>query len=325
MRIGIPIGIAAGLVSALVLMAAATGSVVALFLLFLLAPLPIVIAGLGWGWPSGMIAALTAAGTLLAIINAKTALFHWFAIGLPMAALCYLLLLNRNLPPMAPGEQPRTEWYPVGRVVAATALLAGGLATVALLATATDMDSLQAVLRRTIDQMAAGRLPFPKDSIDARSDVDLDAIAKLMTQSFAALIATYWVAMASFNLWLGGLITHASGRLARPWPDLSELTLPRQTPLAFVGAIALSFLSGYPGLIASGFASAIFFAYLLVGLAIIHNRTRGIDLRPLILFAVYMSLVVLNPFSGIIIAMVGISEPISPFRRHGTGPPAPDD
>ena len=146
-----------------------------------------------------------------------------------------------------------------------------------------------------------------------------------MTQSFAAAVASFWMVVACLNLWLGGLIPHASGRLARPWPNLTELALPRIAPLVFAAAIALSFLPGYPGLIASGFGSAMFFAYLLVGLAIIHNLTQASAARPFILFAVYFALVALNPFSGIVVSMIGIAEPISPLRRSfGTGTPGPD-
>ncbi|MEO0809094.1 MAG: hypothetical protein AAFW82_00360, partial [Pseudomonadota bacterium] len=80
--------------------------------------------------------------------------------------------------------------------------------------------------------------------------------------------------------------------------------------------VGLSFLPGYAGLIALGFASAVLFAYIIVGLAIIHNITRGLAARPFILFMVYAGLLLLNPFSSIIVAMIAIGEPISPIRRR---------
>ena len=105
--------------------------------------------------------------------------------------------------------------------------------------------------------------------------------------------------------------------------DLSLLTLPREAPIALAAAIGLSFVGGYVGLIALGFASAIFFAYLIVGLAIIHNLTRKFGAaRMLIMTAVYASLFILGPFSAIIISMIGIAEPISPIRRRSGEPTA---
>ena len=85
--------------------------------------------------------------------------------------------------------------------------------------------------------------------------------------------------------------------------------------LAFGIAVAASFIPGYPGLIASGFASAFVFAFMLVGLAIIHSVTRGMGARGFILGAVYGALLVLNPFSGLAIATIGLAEPVSPLRR----------
>ena len=326
MNLGIAVGIGAGLASALVLVAAATGStILALFSFIFLAPLPIIIAGLGWGWAAGIVAAIVSALVMLALGQPKAAALHLFAIGLPMAAFAYFLLLNRSYVAGA-GGQPTTEWYPVGRVIGLATLVAGSLAALAMYSVAPNLEGLESEIRRVVDRLAKGELPLPQGSVAKPGEAELDAFAKLMTQSFAAAVASFWMALACLNLWLGGLITHASGRMARPWPNLTELALPRSAPLVFAGAIALSFLPGYPGLVASGFGSAMFFAYLLVGLAIIHNLTRANAARPFILFAVYFALVALNPFSGIVVSMIGIAEPISPLRRSfGTRPPAPPD
>jgi hypothetical protein len=335
MRNSLLVGLGAGIASALVLVAAAKGSMFGLFAFIFMAPLPIIIVGLGWGWPAASTAAAAAGGAMVIVSQPKAAILHLCAIGLPMAAFAYFLLLNRFTGQRLPDGNPAIEWYPVGRVVAFAALIAGGLASLSLFSVASDMASLEAEVRKTLDRFIAsspGTDGKPAASQDGRpvpnlklpSDADIETFAKLMTRSFAAAVATFWMALACLNIWLGGLIARASGRLARPWPDLSLLSLPRETPLAFVAAIGLSFLDGYAGLIASGFASAFFFAYLLVGLAIIHNLTRGTNARGLILFAVYLALFVLNPFSGIIIAMIGIAEPISPLRRRFSSPAPPN-
>ncbi len=332
MRNGLFIGFGAGVASALVLMAAAKGSLLGLFALLFLAPLPIIIAGLGWGWAAGGTAAAVAAGAMLVVTQPKAAALHFFAIGLPMAVLAYLLMLNRLSGARAADGSPVVEWYPVGRAVGLAAIFAGCLSALALFSVASDIDGLEAEIRKGLDRFSAS-MPAPDKSADGSAQgtsrrpalnlpkgADLDAFAKLMTRSFSVAVASFWMALACLNLWLGAVVTQASGRLARPWPDLSLLALPREMPLAFVAAIGLSFLEGYPGLIAAGFASAIFFAYLLVGLAIIHNLTRGNSVRGLILFAVYLALFVLNPFSGIIIALIGIAEPILPLRRQRPPP-----
>ena len=316
MRNSILVGVAAGLVSAVVLIAAAQGSIAGLFAFIFLAPLPVIIAGLGWGWAAAMTASATAALMLSVLVNPRVAMFHMLAVGLPMVASSYLLLLNRpghqtnasqaGAAQARAGENPGLEWYPPGRVLGLLAVIAGLLAAASLLTIATSERELEVALRGYIDEFG---LKLPGEG-------DAENFAKLMARSFAPVSATFWMTVACFNLWLGGLVTHASGQLARPWPDLSHLMLPREAPLFFLAAVAGSFLQGYPGLIALGFASAFFSAYLVIGLAIIHNITRENDARVFILIAVYLSLLILNPFSGIIISMIGIAEPVSPIRRR---------
>jgi uncharacterized membrane protein len=90
-------------------------------------------------------------------------------------------------------------------------------------------------------------------------------------------------------------------------------------------AIAFTFLPGYPGLISSGFAGAMMFAYMLTGLAIIHYVTRGKSQRPLILWSVYFLLLLFNSWIAAVIALLAIAEPISPLKRWpptSSGPPA---
>ena len=316
-------GLGAGVASAVVLITAATGGTMfALFTFIFLAPLPIVITGLGWGWASGALAAVVAALVMAGLLQFKAAVLHLVAVGAPMAIFAYYLMLNREVQSPDNSQAPAIEWYPIGRILGIAAIIGGALGSAALLSVATSVEGLETEIRKVVDRIVSGELPFPDQNLRKPTEEELEAFVKLMTASFSAAFATFWMMLACFNLWLGGLITSASGRLARPWPDLSLMALPTHTPLLFVGAIGLSFLPGYPGLIASGFASAFFFAYLVVGLAIVHNLTRGIAVRPLLLVMVYFSLVFLNPFSSIIVAMLAIAEPISPFRRRPPNPGA---
>jgi hypothetical protein len=266
--------------------------------------------------------AATAGAILVAIAGPpRAAVLYVLALGLPTVILVYLTLLNRTVPAALPGStDPGIVWYPLGRIVTVAAVWGGALGTLALLAMASDTEGLRAVLRETFERIFVNATLVPQAGERGMGQSEVAAFAELMVVSFAGAVATMWMAIAFFNLWLAGVVTRASGRLVRPWPDLSALTLPRSLPLPFALAIALTFLlPGYPGLMASGFASAFMFAFMLVGLAIIHSVTRGYGFRPAILGAVYVALVIFNPFSSLIIGMVGLAEPISPLRRR---PPA---
>jgi hypothetical protein len=133
-------------------------------------------------------------------------------------------------------------------------------------------------------------------------------------------VATVWFAFANLNLWLAALVTKKSGRLARPWPDLTSVTLPRAMLVAFALAVALSFTGGMPGLLATSFATAILMAYVLVGLAIVHNITRGSSIRPGILWAMYVLLFMVFLLAAPLIALLGLAEPLLPLRRRFAGP-----
>lgn len=306
------IGVGAGLVSGLLFASASTGTLVGLLVLVFLTPLPVAIAGLGWGWPSAATAAVTAPVIIAVMLAPRAAALHLVALGVPTVILSYLTLLNRTVG--GDGEE-RVEWYPIGRIVGISAVLAGCIATLALLTTATDMDGLRATLRETFERGILQQIEAAQPGGQVLGEQEISTFTELMVVSFAGAIATMWMAIAMLNLWLAGLVTRASGILVRPWPELSALVLPRQMALAFAAAIALTFLPGYPGLIASGFASAFIFAFMLVGLAILHYVTRGLTFRGVLLFAVYASLILLNPFSGLAVAMIGLAEPISPLRR----------
>jgi hypothetical protein len=314
------IGLVAGVVSALLFASAATGTLLGVLVLLLLSPLPVAIAGLGWGWPAAAVAALSGAGVVAGATTGRGAIFHLMALGLPAAGLSYFALLSRTATDGETGVQS-VEWYPLGRLLAFAAGWAGVLAALSLLSAASDLDGLRTLLRETIERAflrPAAQRPAGAPQLTADQ---IKAMTELMVLSFAGITATCWFLIGVLNLWLGGLVAAKSGRLVRPWPALSTLALPRSAPVAFAAAIAATFLPGYGGLIGSGFASALFAAYLLVGLAIIHHVTRGNPARPMILAATYAALMLLGPFGSILVSMIGIAEPISPLRRRPT--PAP--
>jgi hypothetical protein len=122
---------------------------------------------------------------------------------------------------------------------------------------------------------------------------------------------------------MAGLIVDASGRALRPWPDLHSLELPNTFLLIFAGALAASFLPGLPGLLATGLAGALLFAYVLQGLAVIHVYSQGVPFRGLLLATVYLGILLLG-WVAIVVAIIGLAEPLLGLRqraRSGGRPP----
>jgi hypothetical protein len=309
------ISIGAGLVSALLFVAAATGAVMSLMVLVLLTPLPIAITGFTYGWAGAAIASVIAAAFLTVIGSIKAGLFHLILFGGPATAAIYFLLLSRNVTDES-GATHR-QWYPVGRVLLGIAIASGLIATAALYSLGTSIADLETHVKTIVERMLDAEIPWPGG--EKPTAEQLGDLTKLLTVSFSAAIALFWMWVMLFNLWIGAKIARGSGLLTRPWPNVSMIDLPPIAGIVLAVTVAASFLADYPGLIASGFASGLFVAFTLVGLAIVHNVTWINPLRPMILIAVYAFLLFFNPISGLAIASLALVEPLLPLRNPANG------
>src|SRR3954449_10537427 len=119
-------GLIAGLASALLFASILSGSPLSL-VLCLAAPLPIMIVGLGWTHRAGLVAAISASillGFGLSDGGFDLRLFLVFlaSTALPAWLLSYLTLLGRS---EAGGAI--VEWFPVGSIVAVTAIVSAAI------------------------------------------------------------------------------------------------------------------------------------------------------------------------------------------------------
>ncbi len=94
------IGISAGAATALLFASVASGSALSVPL-FYLAPLPILIAAMGWSHWAGLIAAIVASASLAAVFGWFFFIAFLIGIGLPAWWLGYLALLARPAGPPA--------------------------------------------------------------------------------------------------------------------------------------------------------------------------------------------------------------------------------
>ncbi len=319
------IGIGAGFVAALVFVSTMTGPLPIRFLLFLLTPLPLFMAGLGWGYLSALVGALTGGVILTLLSNISVGGTFALTQALPAVVLSYLALLNRPIAPQqapdnnqATPSAPQVEWYPIGRLVVWTAVLAFAIAVYLLILLGSDMDTLKAAVRDNIANLLKSQLP--QDAGAAAPDAkDIEELTNMWMRMLPAVMGSSVMAYLLFNLWLSARITLASGQLRRPWPDLPSIIYPPLAALVFALAVAASFLPGMPGVISTALAGAFYFAFLLLGLAVLHHITRGKTWRPFALGAAYVVLLT----NGVLIALVGLVEPISPIKRWKSKPSPP--
>ena len=222
------IGIGAGAAAALLFASVTSGSWLSI-LLFYLAPLPIMIAGLGWSHWAALIAALTGA-LALGLVFGTVFFFAFLAgAGIPAWWLGYLAMLAR--PPGNGSGAAALEWYPPGRLVVWAAVLAALIVVVAIPNFGTDAESFRAGLRSALARMLHVETGTPAGaplSVPGVSNADrlIDFLVAAIPPA-AAVLATITNVL---NLWLAARIVKFSGLLKRPWPQLSAMTFPR--PLA---------------------------------------------------------------------------------------------
>jgi hypothetical protein len=316
------IAIAAGCASALMFASIISGALISL-LLFYLAPLPLMVAALGWGPISATIGGIVAATGLGAIFGLPYCIAFAVTAALPAWWLGHLALLGRPVTNGASSGNgaspvaPALEWYPVGRILLWVSGFAALTTMAALLTLGTDAATITGAMRRGLL-----RIIGPRDTASTgETEQWIDALVTIAPVA-AAVVAMMTLTL---NLWLAARITATSGRLHRPWPDLKSADLPPMTLAALCVAVAFCFAGGLLAILAQIVTAALMMAYALIGFAVLHTLTLALKSRALWLSLSYVIVVV---FSWPVLAMVilGLADAVFGIRQRylqGRPPPLP--
>jgi|SRR5581483_369300 len=311
------IGLGAGAASALLFASILSGSVLSI-VLFYLAPLPILIAGIGWSHVSALIAALFAGAALAAFFGGFLFLAFCIGIGLPAWWLSYLALLARPLPT---GE---TEWYPAGRLVIWCAIFGAAVVVATIPNLGWTQEAFQAALRSALERVLRAQTRTPEGTPLEIPGADTKRLLDFLVVVTPLGIAVVSTVINFFNVWLAGRVVKVSGRLRRPWPHLPAMQFAPQTPLILAVAVAGSFMPGLGGIVASVFAVALFTAYAVLGFAVLHSITTGIGGRPILLAIAYCASTVIY-WVAFGVALIGLADTAFDIRGRVSarrGPPA---
>jgi hypothetical protein len=312
------IGLGAGIASALLFVSLASGSTLSIAL-FYLAPLPIMLAGIGWSHAAALIAMLTAAVGLGVGAGFWFLLAYLATVGIPAYILSYLAMLART---SADGGD--LEWYPAGRIVLWAAVIATGTTALTIPAFGFDIETYRATLRQVFDHLLHLQLGIPAgQDLKLPNGSDAGKVLELLVLIVPPMAAALAMVTNLFNLWIAGRIARASGKLARPWPDLSAIGFPNTTPILLLGTIALSyFLSSLVGAFAGVLAACLLMAYAILGLAVLHTLTRRLAARGLVLSVVWMMVLGLG-WPLVVVALIGLAEGLLDLRGR-MNPPNPN-
>lgn len=307
----VAIGIGAGLASALLIAAVTQGTGLAL-VLFMLSPVPIIVAALGWDHRAGLVATLVGGVAIAAISSPLSGLSFAVATGLPSWWLAYLALLGRTR------EDGTIEWYPLGRLLA----WIGATAALTFFAAAvfpdfdfqqysrTARDAAEAVVR-----MQAG-VP-PGAPLTDVGDVPVEEIVARIAAITPIIGTVGFTFVMLLYVWIGARIVSASGRLARPWPAICEAVMPRETIFVLVGAtVAGMALGGFPGVLAYALVGGLLSAFGLQGLAAVHDLSRGRSGRGFIVALAYIVLFLSQGLALIPLMLFGLADSALGLREQ---------
>jgi hypothetical protein len=314
------IGISAGAAAALLFASVASGSLLSVPL-FYLAPLPILIAAMGWSHWAALIAAVVASGGLAIVFSGFFFLGFFVGVGLPAWWLGYLALLARP----AAGPSPALEWYPAGHLVFWAAIISGAIVIAGLLSLGGDLDNIRSALRGGLERMLnmQGRqpdspaVPGPLASEPSR----LADILVVILPPAAAVLATL---TNIINLWLAERVVKISGRLARPFSDLSAIQFPSYAPALTAAAVAASFVPGFAGVSAEVLSASLLMAYAILGFAVLHTVTRGTSGRPFTLGGAYAAVIVFG-WPVLVLSLLGLADTAFDFRGRAARRRGPSD
>ncbi|MDN5001746.1 DUF2232 domain-containing protein [Bradyrhizobium sp. GCM10027634] len=314
------IALIAGAASALMFASIVSGALISLVLICL-SPLPLMLVAIAWGPLCGALGGLVATLLIGGALSLPLGLGYGLAIALPAWWLGHLAMLGRPLADGAADNDAaglQVEWYPLGRILLWIAALATLLTAGSLFSLGSDASTISDAMRRGFARVL---------SLMGETNVtENDPRVGLMVAIMPVLLAASHMMTLTLNLWLAAKVAAVSGRLHRPWPDLSSTSLPPMTLVALCIALAFSFFGGMTGILAVVVTTVLMVAYALVGLAVLHIVTRDLANRAFWLAAAYV-IIFMFSVSLVLLTVLGLADAVFGFRerflRNRQPPPLP--
>jgi hypothetical protein len=313
------VGIGAGVAAALLFASVTSGSLLSIPL-FYLAPLPIMIAGLGWSHWAAMIAAIAGALGLGAVFGTVFLLAFSAGAGFPAWWLGYLAMLARPVAASNGTGQGAAsfEWYPPGRLVVWAAALGILVVIIDIPNFGIDADSFRAGLRDALNAVLRA------NGTPGKTVSNPERLIEFLVNAIPPAAAVLATITNLLNLWLAARVVKFSGRWARPWPRLSSMSFPPLMTAALAAAIVLSFLDGMLGIVGGIVAASLLLVYGVLGFAVLHAITQGTSARPFVLSITYAGVILLGwpmlalCLLGLVDTAIGLRDRVSAKRSPPT-------
>lgn len=304
------ISLIAGVTAAVAFLAAGTGMFG--FILANIAPLPLMIAALGWGASSGAVAMAFAAILIMVLAGFGASLAFAGLIGAPALILAVLAQWRSTT---------SSPFYPLPRLMAWVTWVGVFASMIDIAIWIGQTGSFDAATTDLATRLIPGLKEIFAQAPQLPAGVSFDELAKLMASAVPLISTALEIIFLCFNLWAAARITLASGQLSRPFPSTPDETRLSPDVLGvmffalfmlgaslFIGSTSLALAAG---MILSGIGTA----YAMQGLAVLHSVTRAFPLRGLLLTIIYIGIVLFSLWPLIFATILGLVDALHPLRK----------
>jgi len=299
------IALGAGVLSGVASLTFLAGSTGALLFIYL-APLPLMMVGLGLGVRAGGMAA--AAGLITAAAGGGILAAGLY--GVIQAAPAWLVTRFALVQRTGPGG--KAEWFPAGSVLCCLTALIGAVYLSGIVGIFTGEGTLQENVARQLHHVFELMFPTLMES-------DRGKVVSLLAPLFPGAVGTSWVLMITANALIAQSLLARMGRNLRPTPVYRDLQLPEWMSWILVASATLALIgSGDLEYIGRNLTVVMAVPYFFVGLAIIHSLARHLAFPVAMLAGVYLALFV-SGWAAFVVAGVGVVEQWFGLRRHFPG------
>ncbi len=314
-------GAGCGAVSALLFAVISTASPLA-FPLYLVAPLPILIATLGFTQQAGLVASLIAFLATSFIFSPLAGVIHAISISLPSWFIGYLALLAR--PTEGAANDNRVEWYPIGRLLIWNIALSSALTIAGVLMLGSDYASFVDTFEKLLNELVVFEPGMFAGIVGADKTTSISTIANILALVAAPISAAISSVISVLLLYIAARIVKASDRLPRPWPDLATTSMPKIVLPVLLVCLLLTVLgSDFSGLFGRIGLASLLIGFCLQGLAVLHMVTRPLKSRRAMLVMTYSVFILLPGWPILGFAALGIADFWFDFRSRFNNPLTP--
>lgn len=298
----------AGFASAL-LSGMLTPGMVSLAFLFLVAPLPLFLAGFAW---HPLVAAL--AGLIGAVaIDLATG---------DRAAIAFVSIMA--LPAYAMSAAAQRSFATETRVIAKDGIATGQIAlssviyiALIIVASAIWVEPDYAVFTQKLRGFVAEgiRLMGAPGDPAIRDPQALNRLIELMSAIMLPMSGLVIITTITLSAALGGMIAERSGRMEFVKPSFNDFRLPGGSLILFGAALLIGMWDGYTAVFAEIVALGIALLLMLQGLGVLHTRLRGNASRGLLLSAAWASVIVFG-LPALLFVGVGVADHLFDLRNR---------